>query len=301
MKKIALITWWNNKEREISLISAKYMLDNIDSEKYEVDYFDFPNDKQNFLNNYSKYDLVFPLIHWVWGEDWEITAFLEFVWKKYLFSSSLSHKLCLNKDLSWIIAKSKWFLTPETFLIKDISDIEKLDINYKIFVKPCNWGSSVDNWVFENISEAHDFIKNILTYDTVLVQEFIKKQREFSVTIVGDYDKNPQVFAISEVISQKEIFDYDAKYKSDWAIEVIHAKVDDELKQNISQMCLWIYKLFELKTFSRVDILYNDWKIYFLEVNTIPGVTPMSFVPQAIISNWKTIKEFLNECFESVF
>lgn len=295
MKKIALITWWKNKEREISLLSGQNILENLDKTRYEVVVFDFPNEKQNFIKSYNNFDIVLPIIHWIWWEDWEITAFCEFVWKSYLFSDSSEHKLCLNKYLSGIFVSNYWVNTPKTYLVKDIYDIENIKINWKIFVKPCNWWSSVDNWVFENILEAKSFIENILTYDEVLVQEFIKKDREFTVSVAWDYDKNPKVLAISEIVTEKEIFDYNAKYKSDWAIEIANAIIDEKLKNEIKTLSLKIYKMFKLKSFSRIDLLYANWKIYFLEVNTIPWFTRVSLLPQAIIASWSSIKDFLND------
>lgn len=295
MKQVALITGWDNKEREISLLSANNLLSNIDTSKFEVSLFDFPKDKEKFVNNYKIFDIVIPFIHWVWWEDWAITAFCEFVWKPYLFSTSEVHRLCLNKYLSNLFVRDIWVKVPKTYLLRDINDLSLVDINCKIFVKPCNWWSSVDNWVFENVSDAKELISKILTYDEVLLQEYIKKDREFTVSIVWDYHENPEVLAISEVITEKEIFDYNAKYRADWAKEIIHADLDNNLELKIKELSLKLYKSFKLKTYSRIDLMYYNDEIYFLEVNTIPWFTSMSFVPQAIISSWKSIKEFLNE------
>ncbi len=295
MKKIAIITGGESKEREISLLSAKNMCENLNSSLYEVKVYIFPEEKQSFLEEYDQYDLIIPMIHGIWWEDWAITAFLEFVWKKYLFSTSGVHKLCLNKYLSWLLVKNSWFLTPKTFLVRNIQDLENISYQWKIFVKPCNGWSSVDNWVFANIDKAQNLVEKILSYDEVLIQEFIVKQREFSVSITNDFDKKPEILAISEVITQKEIFDYDAKYKADGAVEIVHADLDTGLKNEIEKIALALYTLFQVKTFARIDMIYENEKLYFLEINTIPWFTAMSFVPQAILSSWKSIWEFLEE------
>lgn len=295
MKRIAIVTGWESKEREISLLSAKNMFENLNKDFFQVQMFDFPKEKTLFLETYQDFDLVIPMIHWIGGEDGEITAFLEFVWKRYLFSSSWVHKLCLNKHLAGLLVQNAWFLTPKTFLVRGLQDLENISFEWKIFVKPCNGGSSVDNWVFLNTKEAKELIEKILSYDEVLVQEFIPKQREFTVSIVWDFDKNPSVLAISEVITQKEIFDYDAKYNADGAVEVVHADLENELQNEIEKISLSIYTLFQAKTFARIDFIYENGKLYFLEVNTIPWFTKMSFVPQAILSTGKSIWEFLEE------
>lgn len=298
MKKVALITGWENKEREISLLSAKNVFENIDTTKFAVEVFDFPAWKNDFIKHSQNFDIVLPFIHGVGGEDGAITAFCEFVGVPCLFSSSQVHRLCLDKNLSNLFAKNAWFDAPESYLIRSIDKLKNVDIAWKVFIKPCNGGSSVDNGVFENVFAWQELIEKILTYDEVIVQEFIQKEREFTVSIIGDYDKNPEVMAISEVITQKEIFDYDAKYKADGAIEVVHAELDAALQTFITSTALKIYKMFQLKTFSRIDFLYADNKLYFLEVNTIPWFTKMSFVPQAILSSGKTIGEFLTQTIE---
>ncbi|MGE4443910.1 MAG: ATP-grasp domain-containing protein [Candidatus Altimarinota bacterium] len=295
MKKIAIITGGESKEREISLLSAKNMCENLNSSLYEVKVYIFPEEKQSFLEEYDQYDLIIPMIHGIGGEDGAITAFLEFVGKKYLFSTSGVHKLCLNKYLSGLLVKNSGFLTPKTFLVRNIQDLENISYQGKIFVKPCNGGSSVDNGVFANIDKAQNLVEKILSYDEVLIQEFIVKQREFSVSITNDFDKKPEILAISEVITQKEIFDYDAKYKADGAVEIVHADLDTGLKNEIEKIALALYTLFQVKTFARIDMIYENEKLYFLEINTIPGFTAMSFVPQAILSSGKSIGEFLEE------
>lgn len=300
MKKLALVTWWENKEREISLLSAKNVFENIDTTKFEVEVFDFPARKNDFIKNAQNFDIVLPFIHGVWWEDWVISAFCEFVGVECLFSSSQAHRLCLDKHLSNLFARNAGFDAPESYLVRSIEKLKNVNIKWKVFVKPCNGGSSVDNGVFENVFAWQELIEKILTYDEVIVQEFIQKEREFTVSIIGDYDKNPQVMAISEVLTNKEIFDYDAKYKAQGATEIVHAQLDESLKASITSTALKIYKMFQLKTFSRIDFLYANNKLYFLEVNTIPGFTKMSFVPQAILSSGKTIQEFLTEVIEKI-
>ena len=298
MKKVALITGWENKEREISLLSFKNVFENIDMSKFEVKVFDFPLWKADFIKEAQNFDIVMPFIHGVWGEDGSITAFCEFIGVPCLFSSSEVHRLCLNKNLSNLFAKNSWFDVPESYLVRNIEKLKNVNIWGKIFVKPCNGGSSVDNGVFENVFAGQELIEKILMYDEVIVQKFIQKQREFTVSIIWDYDKIPQVMAISEVLTEKEIFDYDAKYKADGATEIVHADLDEILKNFISSTALKIYKMFQLKTFSRIDFLYANEILYFFEVNTIPWFTKMSFVSQAILLSGKTIQEFLTEVIE---
>lgn len=300
MKKIAIVTWWENSEREISIKSAKNIENNLDKNKYFVDLFVLPEDKNNFIIESLTYDLIIPVVHGVGWEDWEITSFCKFIWKPYLFTDFQSHILCLNKYWNNKYLESFGILLPKTFLVQNIEDINLVKIPWKIFIKPCNGWSSVDCWVFDDIVDAKSLIEKILEYDEVLVQEYIKKWREFTVTIVGDYNNSPKVFAITEVITQKQIFDYNAKYMLEDTKEIINPEIDTDIEVKIKSISLDIYKRCKIQTLGRIDFILSDWNIYFLEVNTIPWFTATSFVPQAILDKWISISDFLDQNIEKV-
>lgn len=295
MKNIAIIAWWISGEREVSLRSANNFMANLDTTKYSSKIYDFPNDKKLFLDTYRDYDLVIPFIHGIGWEDWEITAFLEFVWTPYLFSSADTHKLAINKHLAWLFIENMNILYPKSYFVTSIWDLDNITWDKKYFIKPCNGWSSIDNWVYSTKLEAIELVEKILKYDSVLIQEYIQRDREFTLSVVWDYNKDPKVLAITEIVTSKEIFDYDAKYNQDGAIEIIHADIDSELRARFTDISIEIYKAFKCLSFARIDYLYKDWLIYFLEVNTIPGFTKASFLPQAILSRYDSIWEFLDE------
>lgn len=298
MKTIALLTWWT-KEREISLKSAK----NVESQlkkNHKVDVFVLPEDTNKFLSLHEKYDLIIPMAMGSYIEDGKIIGLLEIMDKEFLFSGSEALCICMNKYLTNMVIKDLWFTVPQDFLIQDIDDMKACKIRGKIFVKPNHWGSSIDIGIFDNINKAKGLIQTILEYDDVIIQQAIKG-REFTVSVIGDYDKKVTPIAVTEVITSKEFFDFEAKYQWIDTQEITPAKIDKEMQTTLEKISTTIYKKLRLKTTSRLDYMYSKGKFYFIEVNTIPGMTDKSFLPQALAYHgYKSLGEFLEESIKNI-
>ena len=281
--RVALVTWWDNGEREVSLRSADTFLKHLSTEKYEVEFFNIPSQIDDFQIKVKDFDLVIPVIHWIWWEDGAITMLCEQYNIPYFFTSTASHALCIDKlDCTKIV--SEWdFIVPKSAIVKDNDDIMNKSLDGKLFVKPVHGWSSVDSGVF-------------IAYDSVLVQEYVT-WREFTVSIDWDYNKSPKVLAISEIMTEQEFFDYDAKYSLKNTKEITPANIDTTLQQYIEDTSLGIYKTCKMRCLWRIDFIYTPEtnRLYFLEINTIPGFTETSFFPQAIVYSWKSISQYLDE------
>lgn len=296
--KIALITWWT-KEREISLKSAKNIEVHL-AKKHKVDIFILPEDVHKFIKSYDKYDLVVPISHGEYIEDGRIIGLLEIMKKPFLFSGSEAHSICMNKYLTNLVARDLGFTVPQDCLIQNRDDSKKCKIKGNIFVKPNHWWSSIDMWVFDNITKAKTFIQKVLKYDDVMIQQAIKG-REFTVSVVGEYDKKITPIAVTEVITSREFFDFAAKYQRAETQEITPAKIDKKMQTALEKMSVTIYKRLKLRTLSRIDFMYSKGKFYFLEVNTIPGMTDKSFLPQALAYHgYKSLGEFLEESIKNM-
>ncbi|MEI7563090.1 MAG: ATP-grasp domain-containing protein [bacterium] len=220
--------------------------------------------------------------------------------KKFLLSGSESHCICMNKYLSNMVVQDIGFTVPQSCLIQHIDDIKTCKIKGKIFVKPNHGGSSVDTGVFEDIKKAKKLIQTILKYDDIIVQQAIKG-REFTVSVIGDYNKKVTPIAVTEVITSREFFDFEAKYQRAGTEEITPAQIDKKMQTALEKMSVAIYKRMKLKTLSRIDFLYNKGGFYFLEVNTIPGMTDKSFLPQALAYyGYTSLGEFLEESIRNI-
>lgn len=291
---IAVLCWGESLEREISLKSWKYIFESIDSQ-FDKKFFDFPKDKNDFIKKYKEFDLVIPVFHWVWGEDWRVFAFLEELWLKYLFSDFSTHNLCMDKYLALNFLNDFQVNTGSYFLIQNIEDFDNLILDWKYFVKPNKWWSSVYNWLFDDKNHSKELVEKILDFDDVLIQEFIRGE-EFSVSLYWDYDRDIKVAWITQIFSENEFFDFDAKYNSKDTKEITPANIDKDLEKNLTNISKDIYKRLKLKTVWRIDFVINKTWIYFLEVNTIPGFTYSSIFPKALIYGWfESIKDFFTD------
>jgi len=290
---IALITDQNSMESVIWDKSLLLFEKSIKELNHTYDIIRWPCMRDNFLKSYKNFDIAIPVIHWWYGEWWQITAMLELLDIPYLFSDHNVHALCLDKYASSILVDSFWYKIPKTYKIQDIIDQKNISFLGPYFIKPNSSWSSLDCWKFDTLDEANELIKKILLYDDVLVQEVIKG-REFTVSIAWELNDS-KILGIMEVITEKEFFDYDAKYNLDKTREIF-PNLPSDFKKQIEEISLEIYKKFHLRDISRIDYLYKDNILYFLEINTIPWMTSTSFLPQCVNNYWyKSFSLFLEE------
>jgi len=277
---IALITGGTSPERKISLDSANNISATLMSLWYIVTIFDFPSQRDDFLANYDGYDLLFPCIHGVGGEDGKITALAAMLGKKYVFASTMSHSLCLHKYASTMLAKQAGLMVPDTIHITTLQQFtDRQCVRDRFIVKPNSGGSSVDTAIFTDKDAAQSLMQKILSYDTIVIQKVIKA-RELTVSVFATAKQAPSVLAITEIQHTHEFFDIEAKYDPQ-TLEVTPAPIPEDIAAALRTMTIQVFTAFGLSDFARVDYLRDGTDIYFLEANTIPGMTANSIVPKA--------------------
>lgn len=293
---IALFNDEISLEKEISNKSIVLFKESMEKLWYTYQVINWPSMKNIFLKNYKKFDLGIPIIHWWYGEWWQITAMLELLSIPYLFANHDTHSLCFNKYVTNLVAQDLWIKIPKTHHINNPKEIENINFPWPYFIKPNTSWSSIDCGKFDNLDLAKNLIKKICKYDSVCIQEVIKWQ-EFTVSISGDYNK-PTILWIMEIITQREFFDFDAKYKRDKTKEIF-PNLPKKLKTELEEFSKKIYQKLKIKDLCRVDYLYSKSKLYFLEINTIPWMTPMSLLPQCVKHyGYKWFEIFLKEIIE---
>lgn len=274
---IALFTDATSLEKEVGEKSIVLFKDSLDKLGHTYKVIQRPTMKDEFLQTYKTFDLGIPVIHWWYGEGGQITALLELLWIPYLFSDHDVHSLCFNKYATNLIAKDIWANIPKTYHLNSTDQITEINFDWPFFIKPNSSWSSLDCGKFNDLQQAKSLITKICNYDTALVQQAIK-WRELTVSV--QWKENPSILGIMEVLTQRDFFDYDAKYKRKQTKEIF-LDLEQNLKKEIENISLKMYKKFRLTDIARIDFLLAD-NLYFLEVNTIPGMTPMSFLPQCV-------------------
>lgn len=239
--------------------------------------------------NVEKIDVLFPVLHGPYGEDGTIQGLFEISQIPYvgcgvLASSVGMDKLICKKVFSQIglpqvnyTYTSKWAFNIDSE--KELNDIEsKLD--YPIFVKPANMGSSVGISKATNREELLKGIKEALKYDTRIVLEQGIDAREIEVAVLGNDEVKASI--AGEIKPGKDFYDYEDKYINGVSVCEIPANISEENMENIRKMAVEAFKGIDGKGLSRVDFFIdkNSGEIFINEINTLPGFTSISMYPK---------------------
>ncbi len=271
-----------SKEHEVSIKTAKEISKHIDSSKYQHQLVKISKTGQwpkNFrIESLKKhFDFAFIAMHGSYGEDGVIQAIFESQNIPYSGSGVSSSSLAMNKQLSQIIAKSLGVDTPQTWVINEaLSKIKSAPDHFVI--KPNDSGSS-DGVI---LLTKNELLKNIelfkKKYRNYLLQERIFG-RELTIPILDQ-----QVLPTIEIISQNKIYDYEAKYVVGMSKHVLNPKLPQSVHTKLSDAALSIHNLLGCRVMSRSDFLLSGNKLYYLETNTLPGMTSTSLFPESAAS-----------------
>ena len=317
-KKIALATGGYSGESVISYKSATTIFNHLDKDRFDVFLIDInpqgwiykdeegnviPVNKNNFSicikNKEIQFDLVFIGMHGTPGEDGKLQGYLDMLGLNYTSCNAATSALTFNKRYTVAVASMAGIgVAPGVHLFKQIA-YEKADILKRIkmpcFVKPNNGGSSIGMSKVSREEDLEAAIKKAFNEDDqVLIEEMITG-REFTVGVFRTKDKI-EVLPITEVITHKEFFDYEAKYEGK-STEITPAKIDEQWKANLEETARKAYSIFNCRGVVRIDFIYNEKenKPYMLEINTIPGQSEASVVPQQVRAKGWNLTEFYSK------
>ncbi len=321
--KIAFVTGGYSGEAEISYQSAKTIEKNIDPEKfdyYKIDitpkgwFYENKNGKAEVdKNDFSiivdqqkiHFDAVLIGIHGTPGEDGKLQGYFDILNLPYTSCDCATSALTFNKRYTVAVASFAGIKVANSVLLfkNTYQSPEELvkNLKFPVFVKPNNGGSSIGmskvNSPSEELGAAIE--KAFKEDDQVLVEEFIKG-RELTIGVFKSKGKTIAL-PITEIITKKEFFDYEAKYLGA-SQEITPAEVTDDIARQIKEQAIKIYQIFNCHGIVRMDFIYNeeDHQPYMLEINTVPGQTEASLVPQQVKAMGWTLMDFytalLEEC-----
>ena len=327
--KLGVIYGGMSSENEVSKVSASYVLNNLDKDKYDIYpiYIDkegtwFYEDKEidNYINFLKDMDVLFPVLHGLYGEDGTIQGLFELIKKPYVGCKVLASSVGMDKIYAKTIFKAaginiapyvyvkqlkdKFILVNKHFdeeilSIEDIIPKIEEEINYPIFIKPSNQGSSVGVTKAHNKEELKNGLIDAFNYDRkVLLEEGING-REVECGVLG----NEEVIASSVgevIVKSDEFYSYDAKYKDETTITEIPASISKELSDQIRELAIRAFKSIDGKGLSRVDFFIEEGtnKIIINEVNTLPGFTSISMYPKLFDNSGIGYSELLDKLIE---
>ncbi|MCX6715294.1 MAG: ATP-grasp domain-containing protein [Candidatus Uhrbacteria bacterium] len=269
--RIAIITGGETGEREVSINSAKNVASAIGFATHET--FVFPEDQSKFIESASTFDLVIPMIHGKGAEDGAVQQLCEALGLPFLFSPIDAHKIGIDKVLT------KEFV--DRAGIKTAKRFSRSSAVFPVFVKPRFGGSSVHTSRIESADALEIFLENVS--EEMMIEEAVSG-REFTVGVVEQNPGDPEALPVVQIVSQNKFFDYESKYNADHlASEICPARIDRALSRQLQDAAIAAHTLIGASHISRSDFIVTDaGEIYFLEINTIPGLTNSSLVPKML-------------------
>lgn len=342
MIKLAVLFGGKSTEHNISVVSATSIIKNLNKDKYEIypiyinkdgKYYKYTRNISDIrplkideeitdieqINNIFEYleniDVVFPVLHGLYGEDGSIQGMLELLGNKYVGCHILSSALCMDKVYAKIIFKSSNIEVAKSMYIKKYKEdyiyiddnfnriqLDKISLEkeikeylkYPVFIKPSNSGSSVGISKVHNDEELFMALEEAFKYDEkVLIEEEIVG-REVECAVLGN--DNPIASYVGEIISAGEFYSYESKYKDKKSETKIPVDIPIEIMEKIRLLAVKAYQACDCRGLSRVDFFIekDTNRIILNEINTMPGFTEISMYPKLMEHLGYTYSELLD-------
>ena len=298
--KIGVLLGGNSAEREVSLASGKAISAACKELGHNVLDLDPEFDVRLLVSDLLTVDLVFNGLHGGDGENGVIPGFLQSLGVKYTGSKTEASAICMDKRISKALVHRKDLLTPNWVSLANNDPLPSVgDMVFPVVIKPNDQGSTIGLTVVKDESELDDAIELARQFaNVVLIEEFIVG-KEITVTVIGD-----KAYPIVEIVPSHGLYDYECKYNQGMTEYFCPANIDKDLTKAIQKSALKIHKLLGCRHYSRVDFrLDKNGRAWFLELNTLPGMTETSLVPKAAkasgLSFPELIQTIINEALEN--
>ena len=278
-KKILIISGGISKERIISLETGKQVAKELKKNNYLVRTCEPDKDLLSVIKDF-KPDCIFNALHGQFGEDGYIQTILEIIGIPYTHSGVIASAKAMDKEISKKIFLKNKILTPKYFIYKfnktnkELINFVKKKFNFPVVIKPINEGSSVNVYICSqnNLSKRLKILKD---YKKVMIEQFIPG-REIQSAIIG----KKKLGAI-ELKPKRKFYDYQAKYNSNAKTEhIIPVNLPKKKYKTLMNITLKAHNLMGCRGVTRSDFKYFKGKFYLLEINTQPGMTKLSLVPE---------------------
>lgn len=300
-KKIAVVAGGTSSESVVSLLSAEQIMLHLDKDVYDVYQINInkdswelqdenscgiPVNKNNFTvtkgGQTLKFDCVFVAIHGTPGEDGKLQGYFDMLHIPYTTGNVLSMSLSFGKYFCNTYLKAQGIKAAPSVLITrntkvDTSEILKT-LKLPVFVKPNDAGSSFGVSKVKAEADLALAIENARKESDLVVVEQGIEGTEITAGVFKNSERTI-LFPVTEIVSKNEFFDYEAKYKG-LVDEITPARISVEATQMAQQTASHIYDLLQCRGVVRVDFILSNNELYFLEINTVPGMTRESIIPQ---------------------
>jgi D-alanine-D-alanine ligase len=319
--KIGVICGGTSTEHEVSIASGQNVLNSLlelgaEANLITIDkngLWSIAGRELNVLNTATglselkemNFDLLFNALHGKFGEDGQLQAILDIVQIPYTGCGVMSSSIGMDKDFTYDLLQNYGIVVPKTARTGQQAsqqEVERLvqGFSYPLIVKPNDGGSSIG---VSLVTEAGQLLPAIQkaceASEIALIQEFVTGV-ELTCPVIGKAKEVVTALPVGEIrATASTFFDYEAKYTSQATEEIFPATVSPEVQQNLQQIAVQVHSILKCDSLTRSDFIYNQesGKIYFLEINTSPGMTKASLCPKSAQSyGWSMNELILRIC-----
>ena len=309
-------------EHDVSMVSAQNVIENLNAGKYDIYKIEIAKNGE-WLNNgkkiknvveiLQKMDVVFPVLHGLYGEDGTIQGMLEMLKVPYVGCKVLASSVCMDKVYTKYILKNAKINQAKFVYIKNENtyvddDLEEMDLQndeiidvvnkklgFPVFVKPSNSGSSVGVTKANNGEELVRAIQTASQYDKKILIEETIVGKEVECAVLGNDEVKAST--VGEIISAEDFYTYDAKYNNSESKTVIPALIPEKIIEEIRRCAIKAFKAVDGSGLARVDFFVekDTNKVFLNEINTMPGFTEISMYPKLWEASGISYSELLDE------
>ena len=276
--KIGVLMGGDSKERIVSISTGNQVLRALKKLGHNAEKILIKDDYKKFLGKFLEQDLVFNALHGGKGENGEIQQWMDNNNIKYTGSGATSSALCMDKARSKDFAEVIGVRTPRWQLFSSLN--EKIKLQFPFVIKPNSQGSTFGLTVVNNKKELPLAIKTAFQYgEDVIAEEYISG-REVTVPILGEL-----VYPILEIVPSHDLYDFECKYTPGMTKYFCPAKLDYTTTRLIKENTQLLFIEFGCNVYARIDYLIDkNGTPYFIEINTLPGMTSTSLLPKSLAS-----------------
>ncbi|MCA0985814.1 D-alanine--D-alanine ligase [Guptibacillus algicola] len=295
--KVAVLYGGTSAEREVSLSSGKGIIAALEHNGHDVVGIDFHPERISEILKLDV-DMVFIGLHGRFGEDGRIQGLLDMLEIPYVGSGVLGSAVAMDKAKSKKVLQETSIRLAKDLVLERGDNYANLDLpfDFPVVVKPNSEGSTIGLTIAQNEDELVQGIEEAFRFDTkVILEEFISGT-EVTVAVLGEKG-NVRSLPVVEIVPRNAYYDYESKYAEGGSEHIVPARISKEFTDMIQEESVLAHELLGCETYSRVDYIIpkDGSKPVFLEVNTLPGMTPTSLYPDAAKEIGFTYEEMIEE------
>jgi D-alanine-D-alanine ligase len=277
IKRVAVLAGGPSKEREVSLVSGKAAAKAVSELGYEMNFIDVTKDVPKLVRDLTdaKPDAVFNALHGRIGEDGCIQGLLDMMALPYTHSGRMASAMAMDKPTAKRIFAQAGIPVPEETIVTRARAEREEVMPRPYVIKPLNEGSSVGVKI---VRQGHNFPPlddlGVAPEGLIMAERFIPG-REVTVSVMGE-----RALTVTEIKTERDFYDYEAKYAKGGSVHVLPAVLPKAVFDRAMELSLIAHRALGCRGVSRADLRYDGEELYMLEINTQPGLTPTSLVPE---------------------